>query len=165
MSQRFFNGAVVLIGFASSGKTTVGKLLADRLGVAFVDVDDLTYAHYNAKDNWDEQQFRAAEQAVVDQLKVDNCVVACGGGTPVQPNFNKLTQGNTVVWLQVSASTVAARLGNVSRPLFDGKSVDQLSDFVSKRSQIYKQVASFTVVADDKTPLQVVDEILELLHK
>ena len=158
---------IVLIGFATSGKTTVGKLVAKKTKMNFVDLDDMTYAEYKKihfADNgkWDEELFRKAESAVCDNLDVTNCVVACGGGTPTRKEFAKLCSGGTVVWLKVSAEQVAMRLGNTERPLFDNLTLSELKTFVAKRTEYY-EIAELQVDTDNKTPQEVADEICKAL--
>ena len=159
-------GNIILIGFATSGKTTVGKLLADKIGKKFVDLDDLTYAEYNMhcdeNDDWTEALFRQSEGKICKTLDVSNCVIACGGGTPMCEEFKKLAHGGTVVLLKVSAEQVRKRLGNTTRPLFDKLTVEQLREFVNQRVKYY-DFADVAVDTDNKTPQEVTDAICDRL--
>lgn len=171
MSNRSSNN-IILVGFATSGKSTVGQMLAERTGKGFVDTDDMTYALYRQMlidtnddgDVWNEELFRLAESQVCSELVVDNAVVACGGGTPMSSEFGKVACQGTVVWLQVSAKQVACRLGETSRPLFDNLVSEQLADFVVRRTDYYKKYADIVVDTDGKTPEQVANEICQKMQ-
>lgn len=171
MSNRASNN-IILVGFATSGKSTVGQMLAERTGKGFVDTDDMTYALYRQMlidtnddgDVWNEELFRLAESQVCSELVVDNAVVACGGGTPMSSEFGKVACQGTVVWLQVSAKQVACRLGETSRPLFDNLVSEQLADFVVRRTDYYKKYADIVVDTDGKTPEQVANEICQKMQ-
>lgn len=159
-------GNIILIGFATSGKTTVGKLLAAKMGKKFVDLDDLTYAEYNKlcvdESNWNEALFRQSERKICKTLDVSNCVIACGGGTPMCEEFKKLAQCGTVVWLKVSAEQVRKRLGNTARPLFDKLTVEQLREFVNQRVKYY-DFADVAVDTDNRMPQEVTEAICDKL--
>ncbi len=160
------NGNVVIIGFACAGKTTAGRLLAEKLGKRFVDTDEEIRTLFPDKwkkfcENDDEQAFRQAEADVVFALShCRNTVIACGGGTPTLSCFGTLAAHATVVWLTVFADSVMSRLGNVARPLFDSLTERQLDDFICRRNEIYSKFADFSVATDEKTPDEVADEII-----
>lgn len=156
---------IILIGFACCGKSVVGKVLADKLGYAFVDTDceiekrsDLTvseiFKHYG------EKRFRQMESELLALLsKCENTVVSCGGGSVLADNFNIFAQNSVIVWLTATAPTVLSRLGNTSRPLFDKLSEQELDEFIGRRSAVYRDYAEAQFVTDDKTPQQVAEEI------
>ena len=172
MSNCTSKNNIILVGFATSGKSTVGKLLAELTGKRFVDIDELTYALYRQMlldtnddgDVWNEELFRLAESQVCSDLIVDNAVIACGGGTPMSSEFGKVACQGTVVWLRVSAEQVATRRGDTSRPLFDNLVTEQLADFVKRRTEYYDKCADIAVDTDGKTPEQVVNEICKKMQ-
>lgn len=95
---------LVLIGMPRSGKTTVGEMLAQKLGRTFIDMDRHVSAMFSAplcQLSQDEARFRSLEsQAFQEVIQQRDCVIATGGGTPIYtPHFDKLTSGATVVFL------------------------------------------------------------------
>lgn len=162
---------ILLIGFASSGKSTVGKLLAEQLHLNFCDSDSLIEQVAECSvaqifSDFGEQYFRNLENKILQRLMApDDIVVALGGGSVLCADFAPLARGSTVVWLQVSAQNVATRLlGDNTRPLFDGVPVATLSAMMAERTPLYKAVANFAVTTDNKLPARVVQEILSLLN-
>jgi len=161
---------ILFVGFASSGKSTVGKLLAAERHLNFFDSDSLVEQVAECSvaqifSDYGQQYFRNLENKILQRLTAqDNAVVALGGGSVLCEDFAALAQGATVVWLQVSAKSASARLsGDNSRPLFDGLSTAMLSDLIAERTPLYRAAADFAVATDNKTPSQIVHEILSFL--
>ncbi|MDA9052347.1 AAA family ATPase [Schleiferiaceae bacterium] len=129
-----------LLGYMGSGKSTLGKVLSQRLGVGFVDLDvriteqiGQSIASYMADKG--ELAFRKVEHSVLERLLTedqDNVVVALGGGTPVFYNhMEALNAAGTTVFLDVSVVELAHRLEkDMDRPLIKGK--DDVAEFVAK---------------------------------
>lgn len=159
---------VALIGFACSGKTTVGSLLAASLNLPFCDLDALVEQR-TAKSIADifasggEPAFRQAEADALSAAP-QNAVVSCGGGTVLCDGFASFAEQSTVVWLRVGAQAVFARLGNVRRPLFDGLTERQLTQCVERRNRVYAQYADVVVDVDNLTPEQVAELVRSLLQ-
>ena len=116
---------VYLTGFMASGKSTVGPLVADRLGYRFTDLDWLIEARTGQTvpalfARGGEAAFRAAEAAaLVETTRGEGTVVATGGGALVDPaNLRVARAAGTVVWLRATAAATLARLGDgAGRPL------------------------------------------------
>ena len=162
---------IVLIGFASSGKSTVGAMLAQQLNTHFYDSDLMVEQVANMSvaqifSQHGEEYFRNLENEVLQRLsQVDNAVVALGGGSVLCKDFATLARNSTVVWLQVSVASVADRLnGDLSRPLFDGLTEQALAKLMDKRVRYYKAAANFAVTTDGQTPAQVAQQVLSLLQ-
>lgn len=158
---------IVLVGFACSGKTTVGKLLAADYGFVSIDTDNaieqrcgMSVGEIFAK--YGEEYFRKQEAALLADLPDNNCVISCGGGTPTVDGFAEFAADATVIWLKVSAPFVNARLGNVARPLFDGLTEAELAEKIAVRSKIYAEFADYVVDTDNFTP-EVVEKIISRL--
>src|SRR2546423_577405 len=108
--------ALVLVGLSGSGKSTVGRLLAPRLGMSFVDTDRLieekrgvTVARIFAEEG--EAVFRKLESAVIASVCRPAQIVATGGGAVLLPeNRDAMRDGNLVVWLNVAVPILARRL-------------------------------------------------------
>ncbi len=163
MSPRY-----VVLGPPGAGKTTVGVLLAERLGVAFRDTDDdiVTTAGKPISDIFTddgEPVFRAMEEeAVAEGLKTHDGVLALGGGAVLSAATRERLSGHTVVFLNVGMAEGVRRTGMSSaRPLLAG--VNPRATFKSlldARLPLYREVATIEVATDDLTPEQVVDAVL-----
>ena len=154
-------GVVFLIGFMAAGKSTVGPLLAQQLGWAFVDLDrhierQLGKSVDRIFDEDGEPAFRTHETLALAQVSLlDKRVIAVGGGTPtLERNWPYLQRGLSV-YLALSLEQLWARLKSARRPLLDGLSESQRLERVRQLLQArlpgYRR-ADLTVAADD-TPL------------
>lgn len=159
---------VILIGYAAVGKTTVGRLLAEKLNRQFFDTDieaerRLGMTVQNIFHCFGEEHFRKVENDILAEWKnLADCVIACGGGSVCLPQFETFAEGGTVVWLKATAQTVASRLDG-TRPLADGKSPQALADHILLRQKFYSKYADISLDTDLRTPRQVADMILNLL--
>jgi shikimate kinase len=161
---------VVLVGPPAAGKTTVGRLLAERLSVPFVDTDDLVVARAGKPvgeifvDDGEEEFRRLESDAVADALTRD-AVVALGGGAVLAEQTRQRLAGQPVVLLAASVPTSAARVGpNRDRPLLLGNPRQQLRALLEARLPLYREVAVAEVETDDRTPDEVADVILASLN-
>ena len=159
---------IILIGFAACYKTSVGQLLADKLGCNVVDTDDEIERMENKSvqqifETHGEAYFRERESQLLATLQADNVVVACGGGCVLSPVFAEFIRDSIVIRLTASVETVHARLGTTSRPLFDGLTVEELSNYMQTRAPLYERYCSITIATDNKTPEQVAEQILQCL--
>ncbi|MEO6081510.1 MAG: shikimate kinase [Umezawaea sp.] len=158
----------VVLGPPGAGKTTVGRLLAERLGVPFRDVDDdiVESAGKPISDIFTsdgEPVFRAMEeQAVADGLKTHEGVLALGGGAILSAATRDLLAGHTVVFLNVGMAEGVKRTGlSSARPLLTG--INPRATFkalLDARLPLYREVAKIEVVTDHLGPEQVVDAVL-----
>lgn len=161
---------IVFIGFATAYKSTVGQAVASELGLPFVDTDVLaeSYAGKSIAEIFSqdgENAFRQAESAVLKSIAADNVVVACGGGTPLAKGFDEFCQGAVAVWLKVDALSVAERLGNPARPLFDGMSVAEIETAICRRNDLYQKYAELSVDTSRRTSEEVAREVVALLRR
>ena len=161
---------IILIGFASSGKSTVGRILADKLQTDFYDSDNLIEKETHLTvaqifSQFGEAHFRMLENQTLQRLcDVTDAVIALGGGSVLCSNFAALAQNATVVWLQVSATKAIERLaGDFTRPLFSGLTFDAFHNLVKQRNLLYSAAYNIAVDTDDKTPTQAAQEILHCI--
>lgn len=158
---------VVLVGVPGSGKTTVGQLLAERLGVGFRDTDqDVERAEGRSVPDIfvedGEPYFRALERAaVVAALEEHDGVLALGGGAVLDEGTRALLADQPTVWLQVGASAGAHRVGlDVPRPVLLGNVRSRMVALLNERSPLYDAVARLRVDTESRTPDEVADSIL-----
>jgi len=158
----------VLVGVPGSGKTTVGNLLAERLGVSFRDTDQ-DVERSEGKPIPDifvdsgEPYFRALERAAVARAVAEHDgVLALGGGAVLDPDTRALLVEQPTVWLQVGASSGAARVGlDVPRPVLLGNVRGRLATLLRERGPLYTEVARLTVDTEGRTPEEVADAVVE----
>lgn len=168
---------IVLIGYMGSGKSTIGKLLAEDLALSFLDLDAYIEkveekSITNIFKEKGEIYFRKKEteslRTVLEQE--DDIILSIGGGTPCYSNNMKLISEltNYAVYLQVSVQELSNRLVSEKseRPLISVISDDELPEFIGKhlfeRSYYYTQ-AQNTIACDNKSPKEIVGEIKEVL--
>ena len=142
-----------------SGKTTTGKKLADRLNCSFIDLDLLIEKKEKRTistifSDEGEKNFRKIERRVLLEIvKTDNIVVACGGGTPCySDNMLFMKEKGQTVYLEMPADALINRLKNSygERPLIKGKSKEELRNYISStlaEREKYYQKAHYTVNA------------------
>ena len=160
---------IVLIGMPGSGKTTLGKQLASRLGRTFVDADDFV-VQLEGKTIADmfavsEEYFRDAETRAAQELaKRRGLVVACGGGVIKRDvNIKILKRTGVVIFLDRSPDDIVTDVDVASRPLLkDGK--QKVYDLYDERIALYRAAADYTIVNDKKAE-EILDELVRLSEK
>ena len=157
----------VVIGPPGSGKTTVGGLLAERLGVGFRDTDhdvEVTAGKPIGEIFVDdgEEHFRALERSAVQAaLAEHDGVLALGGGAVLDTRTQAGLAGLPVVYLEVGLSDAVKRVGLASaRPLLVFNPRSQFRKLMEERRPIYERLAAVTVATDEREPAEIVDEIL-----
>jgi shikimate kinase len=171
--------SIVLIGYRGSGKTTVGRLLAIRLGWAFVDCDERIVASANQSikeifETGGEPRFRELESAALQQIMtLENHVLSLGGGAILRPeNRDRITRSvHTVIYLQADPAELHRRIHTdtataANRPALTklGGGIDEIRSVLATREPIYRQVATATVDVTAKSPEEVVEEIVKLIN-
>jgi shikimate kinase len=161
-----------LVGPPGAGKSTVGALLAERLGVPFADTDALVEAEAGRAIsdiflNDGEPAFRAMERdAVARALNEHEGVLALGGGAVMTDAVRELLDGQPVVFLGVGLAAGVRRTGlSTARPLLAG--VNPRATFaalLNERLPVYRAVARHEVATDDLAPDAVVDVIVAALR-
>ncbi len=175
---RELRGNVVLIGYRGSGKTTVGRLLADRLEYAFVDTDALVVeragkaiAAIFAEDG--EVAFRRREADVIAEASRRSRVVLSAGGGAVlgEANVRRLRDCGTVFWLGADAETLWSRISRdaasaAGRPALTQRAdLDEVRHVLGERETLYQGCAHHRVDVADRTPAEVVEVIEAILRR
>ena len=162
---------IVLVGIMGAGKSTVGKILADRLGMRFIDADQeieraagFTITDFFEK--YGEVEFRKGEERVISRILAgEPCVLATGGGAFMSEATRLLIKKMaTSVWLRVSFEVLAKRLEKRSdRPLLQTADPQQtLKALIKKRYPIYND-ADFIVDAENDGVDITVSKVIECL--
>ncbi|MFB7458729.1 MULTISPECIES: shikimate kinase [unclassified Streptomyces] len=162
---------VVLVGPMGVGKSTVGRMLADRLGLAYRDVDDDIVAEQGrsiAEIFVDEGEpfFRAAEkEAVRRALAEHDGVLALGGGAILDPDTRALISALPVLYLSMDVEEAVRRTGlNVARPLLAVNPRKQWRELMEARRHLYEEVAAAVVPTDGRSPEEVTQAALDALE-
>jgi shikimate kinase len=157
-----------LIGMMGAGKTRVGRLLAQRLDLPFIDTDQEIADRLGCSigELWGtmgEAVFRDLEaSAVLRAAQLDRGVVATGGGVVLQPgNVEAMRSSGLVVWLDAPPPALADRVGDGSnRPLlFDGQVEERLAKILDWRATAYEEAAHHRINTEQSSPDEVADQI------
>ncbi len=161
---------IFLIGMMGTGKTTVGKVLSERLGLAFFDTDIAveTNAGMSVRELFlaeGEAAFRLLEQSILHSVPVENAVVATGGGIVLDADNRLWIQAKgDIVWLMAADETLRKRLAaDGGRPLLQGDIGEKLVALRKSRTALYDKISAYAVNVDDKSPDEISCEIIRLL--
>ena len=161
---------VVLIGYRGTGKSTVGKIVAARLGLGVVSTDaeivkeaGLTIPQIVEQHGW--EYFRDLETKMCQDLAgKDGLVIDTGGGAILRPqNVEVLKRTGKLFWLTASVETIAQRIGSdTQRPSLTGTKsfVDEIQDVLRERLPKYQAAADEVIETEGKSASQVADEVL-----
>ena len=161
---------IVLVGFMGAGKTTVGQLLAAKLGVPFADADHVIEARAGkpireifAADG--EPAFRQLEHDVIAGLLADDSVLALGGGAAAHAGTRAdlRASGVPVAYLKVSYAEAMSRVGgDEGRPML---ARPDLAERYAERDPLYAAAATLTVNVDGRSPEDIAADILTRLER
>jgi shikimate kinase len=169
---------VALVGYRGTGKSTVGRLVAARLGRPFVDADAALEARLGRSirsffESFGEPAFRDREEALLAELtSVPDRVLATGGGVVLrEANRDALRRFGFVVWLTADPAVLAARLeadqsSGPGRPALTASgTLGEVAAVLRVRTPLYRAVADAAVATDGRTPAEVADTVLAVLPR
>jgi shikimate kinase len=167
---------IVLIGYRGSGKSTVGRKLAARLKLRFVDIDDLIEDRQGTPirdivkcHGWG--HFRKLERNTIEEIsKEDDLIIAPGGGAVLDSdNVKALRKNGVIIWLKADKQTLLKRLSqdpvtNTRRPTLTGKGTsEELKEVMSLREPIYERVSEIQIDTSILDVETVVEHVLTVL--
>lgn len=163
---------IFLVGMMGAGKSTVGKCLAERLGMDFVDLDEELERRCGVSIPFiyreeGEEGFRRRESALIEEFtRAKGLVVATGGGAVTQEKNRTLLKNAPIftVHLKVSAEQCYRRTKNSDRPLLQCENpLEKITLLLESRNPLYGEVASLTVDTDGKASKRVAEELNQTL--
>ena len=160
---------ITLIGMPASGKSSVGVVLAKRLGKKFVDTDIVIQEKYGKllKDLIEEHGddgFREIEDEVNATIDVSNSIISPGGSVVYGERAMKhLKEISVVIYLELSYTAIKSRLGDLRERGITLKDGQTLKDLYLERTPLYKKYADITINEMKKSLSKTIDEICESL--
>lgn len=165
------NSNIYLLGFMGVGKSTVGKLLAEKLNRQFFDIDDLIVESAGKpitkifEENGDEHFRQLESDALKSVAEEKNAVISCGGGIVMKnENMQIISETGISVFLSAAIDTLIERIGDsTGRPLLNGiqdeEKFEKVKNSVALRLPKYLS-ADITLDTNDKTPEVIIDELV-----
>lgn len=166
---------IFLIGYRGTGKSTIGRLLADRLGWEWLDADVLLEERAGKSirqifDQEGEAGFREFESALLEELcGRKRCVTATGGGVILQPeNRKRLRESGVCIWLQADAATIWRRINAdqttaARRPTLTVGGRAEVEQLLQVREPLYRACADFIVDTVGREPEAIAADIARML--
>jgi shikimate kinase len=166
---------IVLIGYRGTGKSHVGRLVAEKLSFPYISVDKaivlragMSISEIVSQFSW--QGFRDRESLEVREISVwDSIVIDTGGGVVERPeNIEALRENGCLIWLKASVPTIVSRIegGSDRPPLTDGKSfTEEVAEVLERRFPLYSNAAMHEIDTDGLAPEEIADQIVMLWQK
>lgn len=166
---------IVLIGYRGTGKSHVGRLVAEKLSFPYISIDKaivlragMSIPEIVEKYGWPD--FRDRESLEVREIAVwDSIVIDTGGGVIERPeNIEQFRANGCIFWLKASVPTIVARIkGNDDRPaLTDGKTfTEEVAEVLERRTPLYHAAAMYEIDTDDLRPEEIADKIVKIFMK
>ncbi|MBI4767261.1 MAG: shikimate kinase [Deltaproteobacteria bacterium] len=169
---------IILIGYRCTGKTSVGRKVAEKLGLPFYDTDQVIVSRIGKTIKaWVEEKgwasFRQEEKAVINKIaSLEPGVISLGGGAVMDPEIREMLRSmGLIVWLTADIETILTRMksdpnNTDSRPPLSDKDWEtEINDLLTQRSPVYRQLANFSIETEGKTVEAVVEELVSLIGK
>ncbi len=163
---------IVLIGYRCTGKSSIGRRLADILEWRFVDTDELlekklsmSISEFVSEKGWNE--FREAEKGIIREISdLDNSVIATGGGVVLnEDNMKILRKNGWIVWLRADPETIKQRMlkdkKNVRPSLKGTDPIDEIKEVLKERAFLYQRNSDLSLNTDNSSVEELCDEIIK----
>lgn len=162
---------IALCGMMGCGKSTVAKILSQKLNLPLIDTDEIIVSRYGAIsdifDSKGEEFFRDLESQTIAKVcaKKGDCIIALGGGAVLrEQNVRNLKSCGKIFFLRTKEENLVKRLENSNdRPLLRGTMRDIIAQILSKRTPIYEKAADEIIDTDGLTPNEIAEVIGEKL--
>jgi shikimate kinase len=173
-ARHLFDYNIALIGFMGSGKTTVSEYISTMFAMKVVDMDGIIVEREEMEisdifETYGEAYFRKVESELLKEVTGGkNSVISCGGGIVTRPeNLKILNENSKIVLLTASPEVILERVKeDNSRPLLQGKKdVDSITKLMEARREKYETAADVVIHTDNKTILQICEEIVQKLQE
>lgn len=171
-ARKLFSYNIVLIGFMGAGKSTISDYLSTVFDMKLVEMDQVIAEREEMSipdifATYGEEYFRNLETGLLRELQNgQNCIISCGGGVAMrEENVTEMKKNGRVVLLTASPETIYERVKDSNdRPILDGnKNVEFIADLMEKRREKYEAAADVVVRTDNKTILQICEELISKL--
>ena len=166
------NKNLILIGMMGSGKSTIGRLLGQKLNLRFFDIDFLIEKKTNMKiaeifEKKGEDEFRNLEKEITLKfLNKTNCIISLGGGAFINKIIKKKVKKKGItVWLKWDSQTLINRIRkNKKRPIALNLDDNELKDLIYTRSKIYSK-ANYKINCENMNKIEIVKKITEIYER
>lgn len=174
LKPKLFDYNVVLIGFMGVGKTTVSAYLSTMFAIHKVEMDEVIAEREEMSipdifTTYGEEYFRELETNLLIEMQSQrNAVISCGGGAALRErNVKEMKKNGRVVLLTASPETIYERVKDSDdRPILNGrKNVKAISELMEQRREKYEAAADIAINTDNKTVLQVCEELVQRLKE
>jgi len=166
---------IVLIGYRGTGKSHVGRIVAEKLSFPYVSIDKaivsragMSIPEIVSKFDW--SGFRERETVEVREISVwDSIVIDTGGGVIERPeNVESLRENGCIIWLKATVATIVTRIeGGTNRPpLTEGKSfVEEVAEVLERRTPLYCKAAMYEIDTDGLEPEEIAMRIINIWQR
>lgn len=163
---------IFLIGFMGCGKSTIARMLSQKLGMEQVEMDEQIVQEQGMPiteifEKYGEEQFRNIETDLVKRLQQKNgVIVSCGGGAVLrEENRRMMKDSGAIIWLTAKPETIFERVKySTDRPILNGRmNVEYITELMELRRDCYEVAADFMVSTDGKEIDVICEEILTLV--
>jgi shikimate kinase len=169
------SSVIYLIGFSASGKSTLGKLIAEKLNYHFIDLDEAITQQQGKSINalfgeFGEGGFRKIEQELlVNTIFLTETVISCGGGTPCySDNMEFLLRNGKTIYLEADEAILLERMlyNTDERPLFKGKSKEEIASHINElltARKVFYERANYKIKnnSDEESAVKAILKVIE----